>query len=162
MKRTPIVLGGTVAGIVGILAYHIPTTTGAAQTTASTATSAGGATSAASSSSTTAPASSTTTQRSATSSTTSAKRSATGQDVDYQYGDLELKVTKSGSRITGVSVERLDVNDPRSQSIDEEAIPDLIQQTLSAQSVKIDGVSGASYTSQAYEQSLQSALDKLA
>ncbi|MEO9137579.1 MAG: FMN-binding protein [Jatrophihabitans sp.] len=36
----------------------------------------------------------------------------------------------------------------------------LLQQTLSAQSAQIDGVSGASYTSQGYDQSLQSALDK--
>ena len=54
------------------------------------------------------------------------------------------------------------VNDPHSQSIDQVAIPELRQEAIAAQSAKIDGVSGASYTSAAYEQSLQSALDKLA
>jgi uncharacterized protein with FMN-binding domain len=89
-------------------------------------------------------------------------RSATGQDVSFRYGDLEVKVTRVGTRITDVSVVRADVSDPHSQSIDQVAIPELRQEAISAQSARIDGVSGASYTSAAYEQSLQSALDKLA
>ena len=67
----------------------------------------------------------------------------------------------TGSRITDVSVAKLDVYDPRSESIDQYAIPELRSEALSAQSANIDGVSGASYTSAAYEQSLQSAIDKL-
>jgi uncharacterized protein with FMN-binding domain len=64
-------------------------------------------------------------------------------------------------KITDVSVVKLNVTDPRSQSIDEGALPELRAEALSAQSAKIDGVSGASYTSAAYVQSLQSALDRL-
>jgi uncharacterized protein with FMN-binding domain len=150
MKRAPFVLTGTACGLVGILGYHtaastsLPSTSSAvSQTTTSAATTA------------------TSTGSSASKSTSSRQRTATGEDINYQYGDLQLKVTVSGSRITSVSVAQLNVNDPRSQSIDQAAIPQLQQEALSAQSAKIDAVSGASYTSQAYEQSLQSALDKL-
>lgn len=71
-------------------------------------------------------------------------------------------MTVSGSKITDVSVVRANVADPRSASIDQYAIPVLRSEALSAQGASIQGVSGASYTSQAYAQSLQSALDKLA
>jgi uncharacterized protein with FMN-binding domain len=47
-----------------------------------------------------------------------------------------------------------------SNQIDATAIPKLINETLTAQSAHIDAVSGASYTSEGYIQSLQSALDK--
>jgi uncharacterized protein with FMN-binding domain len=67
----------------------------------------------------------------------------------------------TGSKITDVSVVRADVYDSHSQEIDQYALPELRSQALSAQSASIDGVSGASYTSAAYEQSLQSAIDKL-
>ncbi len=47
----------------------------------------------------------------------------------------------------------------RSVSISAQAAPILRQEALAAGSAKIDTVSGASYTSDAYIQSLQSALD---
>jgi uncharacterized protein with FMN-binding domain len=81
--------------------------------------------------------------------------------VNFQYGDLQVKVTMSGTRITDVSVVQINESDPRSASIDQSAVPQLRQEAISAQSAHIDAISGASYTSQAYEQSLQSALDKL-
>ena len=55
----------------------------------------------------------------------------------------------------------LQITDPTSQQICTEAIPMLRSEALSAQSGTIDGISGATYTSEAYTQSLQSALDKL-
>ena len=163
MKRAPIVLTGTVAGVVGILSYHtaapstsaLAGTTAAAQSTASTASTQTGA---AATTTTTAAAAATTT----TSKTTATTRTVTGEDVSYRYGDLEVKVTATGSKITSISIVRADVTDPHSESIDQYAIPQLEQQALAAQSAKINGVSGASYTSAAYAQSLQSALDKLA
>ena len=84
-----------------------------------------------------------------------------GADVQYQYGQLELKVTVTGGRITAV-VPAVDVAfDPHSEQINSFAEPQLESQTLAAQSAQIDGVSGATFTSQAYVQSLQAALDKL-
>ncbi len=152
MKRAPIVLSGTALGLVGVLSYHTAsgksalagvTKTAPAATTTSTTTTSGPSTA------------------SGSSGASSSVRSATGEDVSYQYGDLQVKVTVSGSRITNVSLVKLNVTDPHSDGIDQQAIPQLEQEAVSAQSAKIDGVSGASYTSQAYEQSLQSALDKL-
>ena len=52
-------------------------------------------------------------------------------------------------------------NEPCSTQIDSQAIPTLEQQALAAQSANIQGVAGASYTSQGLAQSLQSALAKL-
>lgn len=49
---------------------------------------------------------------------------------------------------------------PRDQEINSYALPELNQEAISAQSAKIDVVSGATYSSDGYMQSLQSALDK--
>jgi uncharacterized protein with FMN-binding domain len=89
-------------------------------------------------------------------------RSATGPAVNYNFGILSVQVIASGSKITKVSIASIDDGgNPRSQYIDQTAIPYLEQQALSAQSAHIQGVSGASYTSAGFEQSLQSALSKL-
>ena len=81
--------------------------------------------------------------------------------MQYRYGDIELSVTETGSKITGISIVQDGAADARSYQINSQAIPMLTSQALSAQSAKIDGVSGATYTSQAYAQSLQSAIDQL-
>jgi uncharacterized protein with FMN-binding domain len=92
----------------------------------------------------------------------STTRTATGESVNYHYGVLSVTVTVKGSTITDVGIASLDDGgSPRSQSIDEQAIPLLEQQAIEAQSANIQGVSGASYTSQGFAQSLQSALSQL-
>jgi uncharacterized protein with FMN-binding domain len=60
-----------------------------------------------------------------------------------------------------VTVPALQTADPTSQQISDQAIPTLKSQVLAADSASINGVSGATFTSQAYEQSVQAALDKL-
>jgi uncharacterized protein with FMN-binding domain len=161
MKRAPWVLSGTAAGLVAVIGYH----TAIPQAAASTSSGVTGATlaSGGSSSSSTASGSSHTATKHTSTKRAGAEttRSAVGSDVQYQYGDIELKVTMTGAKITEVSVVKEDITDPHSQQIDEYAVPELRSQALSAQSAQLDGVSGASYTSAAYEQSLQSALDKL-
>jgi uncharacterized protein with FMN-binding domain len=87
--------------------------------------------------------------------------SAAGALERYGYGELAVKVTVSGNRITNVTVPALQTADPTSQQISSQAIPELKSQVLAAGSARIDGVSGATFTSQAYEQSVQAALDKL-
>lgn len=91
----------------------------------------------------------------------SSSRSLVGQAVQTQYGVVQVKVTVSGSKITDVSFVQLTAVDRRSQEINSYAAPILLQQTLQAQSAHIDGVSGATYTSAGYQQSLQSALDRV-
>jgi uncharacterized protein with FMN-binding domain len=71
-------------------------------------------------------------------------------------------VTAAGSKITAVSIGTLnDGGNFRSQSIDGMAIPVLEQEAMAAQSGTIQSVSGASWTSAGFTQSLQGALSKL-
>jgi len=88
-------------------------------------------------------------------------RSAVGASEQFGYGVLDVKVTVSGTRITDVSVPTLEVAEYTSQQICEQAIPLLRTEVLTAQSARIDGVSGATFTSEAYAASLQAALDAL-
>jgi uncharacterized protein with FMN-binding domain len=82
-----------------------------------------------------------------------------GDIVGTRYGPVQVRVTLRGKRIVDV-VALKDPDDlERSRQIDADALPKLRAAVLSAQSAHIDGVSGATYTSQAYEQSVQSALD---
>jgi uncharacterized protein with FMN-binding domain len=75
---------------------------------------------------------------------------------------VSVSVTVSGDKITRIGIASLDDGGNfRSQSIDQQSIPILEQQALQAQSADIQGVSGASYTSQGFAQSLQSALGKV-
>ena len=92
----------------------------------------------------------------------STTRSANGPLVNYNYGVLSVSITVKGKKITNVGIASLDDGGNfRSQSIDQQSIPLLEQQALQAQSANIQGVSGASYTSAGFEQSLQAALGKL-
>jgi uncharacterized protein with FMN-binding domain len=87
-------------------------------------------------------------------------KSFLGSAIDTRYGIVQVKVTVSGTKITNVSFAQLTAFDGRSQQINSQAAPTLLQETLSAQSAQIDSVSGATYTSEGYAQSLQSALDQ--
>jgi len=88
-------------------------------------------------------------------------RQATGSVVQYGYGELSVKVTVQGSQITGVSVPVLRTAEPYSQQLAAQVLPMLKHEVLAAHSARINAVSGATYTSQAYADSIQSALDKL-
>lgn len=90
-----------------------------------------------------------------------ASRSATGKVEAFGYGELSVRVTVSGSQITGLSVPVLRVAEPTSQQIADQVIPMLRSEVLSAHSARISAVTGATYTSEAYATSVQSALDKL-
>jgi uncharacterized protein with FMN-binding domain len=104
----------------------------------------------------------TTTTRRATTTTTRAptsKQSLTGPAVDTQYGPVQVRVTLQGGRIVDVAALQLPNDRSRSVEISNYAAPQLRDEVLRAQSAKIDVVSGATYTSQGYIQSLQAALD---
>ena len=180
MRRAPIVIGATVAGLAGVLTFHTRSASltpgslpAASSPGGSSPSNVAGAPPAAStttpSPTTTSPTTpaarptTTTTPPTTTPPTTAATtRTATGDSVDYTYGSLSVSVTASGTRITKVGIASLDDGgDFRSQSIDQQSIPILEQQALQAQSANIQGVSGASYTSAGFENSLHSALGKL-
>lgn len=106
------------------------------------------------------PTASATPSASATTAPASATRTIDGDVVQTRYGAIQVRVTLSGSTITAVSELQSPSRDGRSVEINQEAAPTLQQEALSSQSAKIDTVSGATYTSEGYIQSLQSALDK--
>jgi hypothetical protein len=87
--------------------------------------------------------------------------SITGAIEQFGYGELAVRVTVTGSRITNVTVPALQTAEPFSRRLSEQAIPLLKSQVLAADSASINGVSGATFTSEAYATSLQAALDKL-
>ncbi len=84
----------------------------------------------------------------------------TGQDFQTDYGDNQVKVIISGGRIVDVQALQLPFDRQRSAYISQVAGPLLHDEALKTQSAQIDTISGATFTSDAYAQSLQSALDR--
>jgi uncharacterized protein with FMN-binding domain len=82
----------------------------------------------------------------------------TGPVAANPYGDVQVQITVKSGKITDVQALSLPTGG-HSGRISSYVAPILRSQALSAQSANISGVSGASYTSQAYAQSLQGALD---
>lgn len=153
MRRAPIVVTATVVGLVCVLEFHtrpvgvgtLPAAAGSAGAIPSRAGTGSGAP-----------------PRPGPPGKPAGTKTATGPAVDYSWGILSVSVTVSGTRITKVGIASLDDGgNPRSQFIDQQSIPLLEQQALQAQSANIQGVSGASYTSAGFQQSLQSALQSL-
>lgn len=181
MRRSGLVFSGTMVGLVGLLGYRAMAPSSLAFSVAPPATGSATTTTLGGSTTTSPPSTTTsTTPRTVTSTTTrtstttpptttttttappTASRTATGSLVDYSYGILSVKVTVTGSKIVKVSIASInDGGNYLSQSIDSRSIPQLEQQALAVQSASIQGVSGASYTSAGFAQSLQSALGKL-
>jgi uncharacterized protein with FMN-binding domain len=166
MRRAPFVIAGTVAGTAAVLAF--PVEASHANVISSGAVAGSGTSSAPTTGTpTTLPEPSTATTRSATittapsTTTTSGSESATGTGEQYRYGQLAVTVTVDGSKITNVKIASLSETDPRSVSIDDNAVPQLEEQAIEANSANVDGVSGATFTSDAFAQSLSSALQKL-
>ncbi|WP_433788326.1 FMN-binding protein [Actinomycetospora sp. CA-101289] len=84
----------------------------------------------------------------------------TGVAADTRWGPVQVRATLAGGRITAVDVVEYPTANGKDREINAEAVPELVQETLEAQSADIDMVSGATVTSTGYVQSLQSALDQ--
>ncbi len=76
------------------------------------------------------------------------------------FGNVQVQVTFAGSTMTKVAEIQSPHDENRSEEINSLAEPVLEREALSSQSATIDTVSGATYTSEGYKRSLQSALDK--
>jgi uncharacterized protein with FMN-binding domain len=152
MLRAVLVLGGTAAGLAALLSFktHVGATADAAPATPQAV---GG--SAPTPVATTRPATST-----SPAAPPSAARTVTGTVANTQHGPMQVQLTLAGQKITKVTVLQRTNDGSESDQIDSFAIPKLTSETLAAQSAHIDTVSGASYTSSGYIQSLQSALDQ--
>jgi uncharacterized protein with FMN-binding domain len=83
----------------------------------------------------------------------------TGAVVQNPFGQVQVQITMAGGKITDVTAVQLPTHG-RSGFISQDVAPILQGEAISAQSANIDIVSGATYTSEAYAQSLQSAIDQ--
>jgi uncharacterized protein with FMN-binding domain len=82
-----------------------------------------------------------------------------GPVVNTRYGPVQVQVTISNGALVEVQALQLPDSDPHSAQLSQYAEPILRSAALQAQSAQVDTVSGATYTSRAYAQSLQAALD---
>jgi uncharacterized protein with FMN-binding domain len=84
----------------------------------------------------------------------------TGSDVQTRFGSVQVQVTIAAGTITEVTPLQLTDVDRRSVQISNQAAPMLRQEVLAAQSAQVSTIGGATYTSEGYLSSLQSALDQ--
>jgi len=179
MKRFPIVLAGAVSALAAVVGLHSRTAAGHAisvgPANAGSANGSAGTTQATSppttnpSPSTTNPSPSTTNPSPSTTNppppttapATAVARTSTGPVEQYGYGELSVRVTVTGNKITHLAVPTLQTAEQYSQQLAAQVIPMLTSEVLKAQSINIYGISGATYTAEAYVTSLQSALKNL-
>jgi uncharacterized protein with FMN-binding domain len=146
---------GALGSATATLAQSTESTDGGASTDASSSTSGTGTSP--TSSDPAAPTDSTTTYTAAAPSTDG---TYAGTTVSTRFGDVQVQVTISGGAVTDVTALQLTDHDSRSVAISNQAEPILRDEVLQAQSASVSMVGGATYTSAAYLQSLQAALDE--
>jgi uncharacterized protein with FMN-binding domain len=144
MKRAILAIAGTISGLVLLLGFKTHPAGQAAGGVTDTSTG-----------TTTGPSPSVT-----SSAGSSGTRTVQGSTIDTRWGPVQLQVTLTDGKITKVTALQLPDGNQRDREINDFAVPQLTQEALSAQSARIDAVSGATYTSDGYIRSLQSALDK--
>lgn len=93
--------------------------------------------------------------------TTSGTKTIVGSTVQTPYGPVQVSVTFTSGKVSAVQALQSPSGHGESVRINQYALPILAKEAVAANSSNIDTVSGATFTSQAYAQSLQSAIDKL-
>jgi len=165
MRRVILAVTGTIAGLVALLSFksHVPSSPLAATASGS----GGGMSSAGASPSSSAKGGGQTEvvpgafpQGSIAKNLPAGETAVDGKVANTSYGPVQIQLIKRSGKIVKVAVLVQPTNTLHDVQIGEFAFPKLISETLAAQDAKIDAVSGASYTSAGYIQSLQSALDK--
>lgn len=84
----------------------------------------------------------------------------TGSPTDAFYGTVQVQAVITGGKITDVKFLNYPQDRRNSQEINSQAMPYLIQEAIQAQSANVDIISGATATSQAFQQSLYTALQQ--
>ena len=158
MRRVILAIVGTAAALVFLLSFKTHSTTAAAISPASASESPDSSQPA--SSSPVASSSPTASSSSAKTSTASAAKTVTGDAIDTRYGAVQVQITVKDGKVTAAEAIEYPDQDPRDEQINSYAVPVLNQEAVAAGNAQIDTVSGATYTSQGYISSLQSALDK--
>lgn len=166
MRRIALWVASTVAVLMLLAGYHTSFAGPLAVTSTTSVYSTGVLADPATSGSSTAPAAGDGTASGSAGSTdgaadgSAASTTVTGDTVQTRWGPVQVQVGVAGSRITGVSVLQYPDDNPQDVRINDYALPILVDATMTAQGADIDMVSGATYTSVGYHQSLQSALDR--
>jgi uncharacterized protein with FMN-binding domain len=152
MRRATPVLMATAAGLALLASFHTSPGTGtlAAAEPATTETTLGATATTARRSTVTRP------------TTTVPVRTVDGPTIATRFGPVQVRVVVQGARMLDVQALQLPSSHQRSLEISQQAAPLLRSEALQAQSARIDILSGASYTSVAYANSLQGALDRAA
>jgi uncharacterized protein with FMN-binding domain len=101
-----------------------------------------------------------TTSTSSSSTSSGSSKTFTGTTAQTQFGPVQVKITVAGGKLTDVVAVQLTNDGGRSVQISNYAAPILRKEALAAQSASITTVGGATYTSDGYRTSLQSALDQ--
>jgi len=167
MRRVILAVTGTIAGLVALLSFksHVPSAPVAATAGGPGGTSSSSAPSSSSSSSSSSGGQTEVVpgafpQGSIARNLPAGEAAVDGKVASTAYGPVQIQLIKKNGKIVKVAVLVQPTNTLHDVQIGEFAFPKLISETLAAQSGKIDAVSGATYTSAGYVQSLQSALDK--
>jgi uncharacterized protein with FMN-binding domain len=84
----------------------------------------------------------------------------TGKVADAYYGNIQVQAIVSGGKLTDVKFLQYPNDRPASVRISNNAMPLLKSEAITAQNAKVDIVSGATETSQAFQQSLSDALSQ--
>ena len=157
MRRVILAVTGTIAGLVALLSFksHVPSAPVAA-TTGGT----GGTSSSASGGGQTEVVPGAFPQGSIAKNLPAGETAVDGKVASTAYGPVQIQLIKRNGKIVKVAVLMQPTNTLNDIQIGRFAFPKLISETLAAQNGKIDAVSGATYTSAGYIQSLQSALDQ--
>jgi uncharacterized protein with FMN-binding domain len=156
VRRVILAVTGTIVGLVLLLGFKTTSATSASPKAAAIVPGSEGGSSSSSSSSGTSSSGS-----GSSGSGSTGTKTVTGDSVDTRWGPVQVKITVTNGKITSAQAVDYPENNPRDEQINSFAIPQLQQETLAASSANIDMVSGATYTSQGYIGSLQSALDKV-
>ena len=164
MRRIVIVFSSTITALVLLMAWPTSTNRGGtslASLANGAASGTGAAAAAAATPAAAAPPAAGTSSGSTTTTTTKGKNGTfTGQSADTPYGPVQVKITVTGGKFSDVNATVLPHGSSYDEQVDQYAVPVLAKEAVSAQSAKIQMVSGATYTSTGYLQSLQSALDQ--
>lgn len=162
MRRVILAVTGTIAGLVALLSFksHVPSAPVAATTGGTGGTSASSTSTSSSGGGQTEVVPGAFPQGSIARNLPAGETSVDGKVANTSYGPVQIQLIKRNGKIVKVAVLMQPTNTLNDVQIGKFAFPKLISETLAAQDGKIDAVSGATYTSAGYIQSLQSALDK--
>ena len=91
-----------------------------------------------------------------TGSSTPPDKTVTSDDIPYQYGDVQITVTRKAGKISAI-----DVGTSTASAGREQAYPYLVADAIKAQGTNFANLSGATYTTDAFKAALTSAIAKL-